>query len=239
MLGIDFAKGLLTNEKAPYLVTLFVAALAWTIVRTTDRLGSVPFLEYRTETEAAATGIGGRFGLRLRNVSVGSRFECFEIRFVKRTDQQLEFGDAAEQGARIQGTVLALPKVTKAEPDEWVVSVTSMSPGADLTIYVPVKRLIANEFPAILASTCPGTPDTSDGLKATKDEHAPKSTASGLPILLKHSPTTFFVEYELPILWAALIGWLLLLLPSFQTARVPKLPYVPMEKHHDTEGSID
>ena len=29
-----------------------------------------------------------------------------------------------------------------------------------------------------------------------------------VPILLRRSATTFFVEYEIEVLWSALVGWL-------------------------------
>lgn len=242
MLGFGLARDFLTNEKAPYIVTLFVAAAAWTVVRTTDRLASVPFVEYTVGSEAV-TGKQPRLAIRLRNVTAASRFDCFELSVVKRDGQRLEFGEAGNQTVRVRGTVATLVKFIKSDRDEWGVIVTNMSPGADLTLGIPVKTQLADERPAVLVSACPGAMANSGDRGERSNKESPKSAPQAMPpILLESSITTFFVAYELVLLWSGLAGWLLLLLPYTRSERTKvRSPLVApsMEKTYDSHGTLD
>ena len=237
---LSLAKSILGNEKAPYAVTLFVAATAWTAVHTADRVSNTPFVEYRF---ASAQTRAGKLGLelRLRNVTAATRFECFTLTLTPHAGAALKFGDAAYQQARVRGTVFARPIVTKASPNEWEVKVESLAPGADISLIIPIE---GDGEPALLVSMCPDEAGSSvdekaDGAKKERGKPAPLV----VPVLLRRSPTTFFVEFEIALLWFALVIWLVLMvmLGLSTGAKLPQRRVVTGkdEGPHNEEGSID
>jgi hypothetical protein len=175
MLGFNFARGALMNEKAPYIVTLFVAALSWTVIRTADRLAGVPFVEYRITTVLNDAGVHG-IDVRLRNITQASRFDCFTITLATRRRDCLKFGDPMHQRHQLRGSVFASFTVKRAKPDEWEIEAASVSPGADIALFVPAS---GEGVPALLASAC-DTTVTSAG--ASKDEGGKKEIAKSSPV---------------------------------------------------------
>lgn len=244
MFGLSFAKDFFISEKAPYVVTLFVAALAWTTVRTSDRLSSVPFVEYRITPERSESGQSG-VELRLRNVTAASKFDCFLLLLAPHKDASLKFGDLKDMDVRLRGTVLARPEPTHANEYEWEIKISKMSPGADLSLFIPSS---GSGNAAVLVSPCPNEVSTAvpaadnEAKKGVEKNEAPKSAAPSPPILIERSGLTFFVEYEIAILWVGLGGWLLLMLVSGKKPKMqPREPNVThvLETTHDVPGSLE
>jgi hypothetical protein len=201
MFGFTFAKNFLINDKAPYIVTLFVAALSWTAIRTSDRLASVPFVEYRVEPQSGAGGVSG-IELRIRNITQASRFDCFTITLVARRSESLILGDAAGQQHQLRGTVFASLTVKLAKPNEWEIEATNISPGADIALFVPATGI---GKPAVLASSCAGVLTVEAGAKEDEEKKVKSKVSAGvLPVLVEQSRLTWFVEHEIAILWSAL-----------------------------------
>jgi hypothetical protein len=237
MLGFKFIRSFLINDKAPFVVTLFVAALSWTAIRTSDRLASIPFIEYRTLLVKSEQGVSG-IELRLRNITAASKFECFLLTLVARRHDTLKFADPKDQQHRLRGTVFSSLKVTRSKVDEWDVEAKNLAPGADISLFVPATG--AGE-PAVLGSACANVPTV---FEASPTEGADKKAASkiapeAVPILVERSFATRFVEYEIEILWLALSLWLILMLQLFAaTERAERLRLAQRSKEvdHDATG---
>ncbi len=183
---------LLVNDKTPLIVTVFVAVLSWTALRTNDRLTSTPFIEYRLAERQNEAGIPS-VELRLRNLTTASKFDCFVLTLVPRHAEPLKFGESSKVEYRLHGTALVLPTVSAATADEWNINIHGLAPGADLSIFIPT---IGSGIPAVLADPCPGA------TAANTDKQVLE------PILIELSWRTYFVEYELQILWTLLLFWL-------------------------------
>lgn len=200
---------LLFNEKAPYLVTLFVAAASWTAVHTAERLASTPFLEYQLSEARLDSGIQA-VELRLRNITTSSRFSCFMLTVVPRRRDNLTLGDPKAQRHQLHGTVFASLTVTRAKPSEWEIRAENLAPGADIALFIPTTQ---TGRPAVLVGPCSIEASSSNSSKndADKQDRA-KPPGGTLPVLVEGGLSTFFVEYEIPILWGLLVGWLLTML---------------------------
>lgn len=237
MLGFEFVRRFLVNEKAPFVVTLFIAALSWTAIRTSDRLASVPFIEYEVEPAKSEQGISG-IELRLRNITTASKFDCFLLTLWTRRHDTLKFGDPKQQQHRLRGTVFATLAATPSKSGEWSIEAKNMAPGADITLFVPATGV---GDPAVLGSACAQVttvldPDASEG---SNQKAKPRNTSDAVPILVERSLTTRFVEYEIKILWFALGLWLILMLALFaatERAERLRLAQKPKEVDHDATG---
>jgi hypothetical protein len=217
MAGLGFLRDLLTNDKAPYMVTLFVAAFTWVAHRTTERLSGTPFVEYRispSQNERGALGVT----LRIRNITEASRFDCILITLKPRASESLKFDDSAGQRHGIQGTALTLLTAEITKPTEWAIRATNVAPGTDNWIFIPAKG--AGE-PAAMVQSCTEVSEASadDASSGGAKGDGGKAVPASNPILVRWGVRPFFVENELLILWTSLVMWLLLLYPSAQASR--------------------
>lgn len=225
------------SEKAPYVVTLFVAALTWTMLRTSDRLVNTPFIEYRIDPVRIDNKLDG-VEIRFRNITPSSSFECFLVTVASSSPDKLRFGDPTVQRHFLRGTVAAALTVTRAKPDEWEIQATDLLPGADIALQVPV---IGKDEPRIMVRQCL---EDEPGIKSEDREGSKKKTSPrpGIPTLLHRSLTTWFVEFELLILWAALGVWftamagvILVKKPAPPRSTLQK----PFKETNDEQGTID
>lgn len=190
----------LQAEKAPYVVTLFVAALGWTALRTSDRLLQTPFVEYQTKKDVVPHTGSGKYALvQLRNVTTIQSYECFLLEFVGPSS-------AFDSGATnfhiaYNGTVAVNVGVITNSDSNWRFKVQDFMPGADVVVGV-----LANERAPfrVMVRPCEATPSVDP-----KDESKAKRNVT--PVLLERSFHTWYVEYELLVLWVGLLLWLLML----------------------------
>ncbi len=195
-------------EKAPYIVTLFAAAFSWLTIRTADRLSSIPFVEY----SVASAENDGHPGVvvHLRNITLGSKFSCLQLTLGIRQGGTLKFGDPKDQQVILRGTVLSTLKLVTPLPEEWDIQINNLSPGADVSLFVPTT---GKGSPAALIGSCSasdsGYEKTAGG--ETDDEKATRRSGGELPVLVERSLTTVFVEHELCFLWSALLVWLVIM----------------------------
>jgi hypothetical protein len=212
MAGARLLQDFLAGDKAPYVVTLFVAAFTWVAHRTTDRLATVPFIEYRITSDENEKGVPG-LTLRIRNLTEGTRFDCVLITLKPRAKDALAFGDPLQQRHRIRGTALTLMTAEVTKADEWAVRATNVAPGTDNSLFIPAHG--NNAKPAAMVQQCTDVVEVSEGEPSAPSENKAEGRASGaVPVLIPWGFRTFFVEHELIILWSSLGAWLLLLLPS-------------------------
>jgi hypothetical protein len=197
------------GEKAPYVVTLFVAALSWLTIHTADRLSSIQFVEYRV----ALSDSEGRHGIevRLRNITVASKFDCFLLTFATRQGETLKFGDPKGQQITLRGTVLSTLTVIQTEDNEWDIKAENLAPGADIALFVPATGA---GTPAILTESCRANNASSeDGVAGNANNEKTTTRSRGeSPVLIQRSLTTRFVEYEIRILWSGLGLWLIVMI---------------------------
>jgi hypothetical protein len=197
------------SDKAPLVLTLFVAAIGWTTVRTTDRLSSTPFLEYRldpAELKPAKPAVD----VRVRNITTQHTFRCVRVMVVEPQLAMTKFFGARAEGTQVlRGTVLAKSDVLRAQDHEWEVEFTDLGPGADIAFRVP---LVSYELPKLLFRTCPPRATIEDADEDDGSAPGPgKSKGMPSPVLVEQSFQTWFVEHEIPVLWSVLIVWLMLL----------------------------
>lgn len=225
------------SEKAPYVVTLFVAALAWTMLRTADRLVNTPFIEYRIDPVKIDNKLDG-IEIRFRNITPSSSFECFLVTVASDSTEKLRFGEPASQKHVLRGTVAAALTVTRAKPNEWEIQATDVLPGADIALRVPV---IGKDQPRIMVRQCreEGPVVKSEDREGSGKKASPRPV---VPTLLQRSLTTWFVEFELLILWAALSVWfaamagvILVKKPASSASTLQK----SFKETYDEQGTID
>lgn len=204
-------KKIVLTDKAPYIITIFVAALAWTVVRTVDRLSALPVIEYQTSAQSSDfldSQPGQMSTVRLRNITLATTFEC--LIFVVQADPPggaYVFGRPADSRYIVRGTAIASGAVTVETPYLAQIKVTKFWPGSDLefgvtsfgngTISTKVQRCRIED------ESHPASADTSVAGKPEKD--------SPFPILLEKGWQTSFVEHETYWLWGALLIWVALL----------------------------
>jgi hypothetical protein len=226
----------LASDKAPYIVTLFVAAVAWTSVRTADRLSGTPFVEYRITDQRSDAG--RTLEIRVRNITQSAMFPCFQLMVASPDSRSLTLLPSDQWDQVIRGTVLVLGSPKRAVHDEAVIEIQNLYPGGDFAVKLPVKG--AGD-PRLLAKGCapmPAAPSDS-GADANKSKALGLSPAP--PILIPLSARTFFVEWEMTILWATLVLWGVLMLVVQLAKANPPAPIVVdlLETKHDSQGSID
>jgi hypothetical protein len=138
----------------------------------------------------------------------------------------------------IRGTVLVLGTFKRAEPEEAVIEIQNLYPGGDFAVKLPVK---GTGDPRLLAKGCPPMQAAPAASAADADKPKAAGAIPAPPILIPVSARTFFVEWEMAILWAALVLWgVMMLIVHLAKPRSP-LPVIVdfLETKHDTQGSID
>lgn len=191
-----FISDMLAAEKAPYLVAAFIAAAAWTIVRTTDRLGALPLTEYQLRSDSES----GRLqttDIRLRNITTSGKFPCFGIAIASAGEPTISFDPTASHSVVIRGGVLSRVSKTAIEKEIATFTITDFAPGADVEIKLPT---IGSGRPRLVVAACGG---------------ANRTEQPALPLLIERSAQSFLVEHELGVLWAGLAIWLALILVMF------------------------
>ena len=78
------------TEKAPYIVTVFIAAMAWTVTHFVNRIVETPTIEYRI-IKTQLQGDTYDYTIRITNLSTMSTFRNPEFTLVARGNAKLEF----------------------------------------------------------------------------------------------------------------------------------------------------
>lgn len=195
-------------EKAPYMLTIFIAAAGWTIVRTTDRLTGLPLAEYRVSEEGATDP--HRMAIRLRNITSAVKFGCFNLTVASATNSSLRFDVTKPHSILIRGGVLAKVAKQSLDADVALFKVQDFAPGADVELSWIV---VGVDEPRLLISSC--SADRKGDSTNAKDSRAGDSE----PILIRRSIKSMLVEYEMYVLWCGLAVWLALLLVTFLAGR--------------------
>lgn len=194
----------LISEKAPYVVTLFAAALSWLTIRTSDHLATVPFVEYRVASEPKTKPPG--FDLRLRNITAGSTFDCFQLMLIVRRGDSLTFGEAKDQQIELRGTVFSSLTVTRVAEREWDIKAEDVAPSADITLFVPST---GQGSPAVLVESCPAQDPSTKNASSDGTSGSPRGLA---PVLVEASWATWMLDHEMLILWVALAVWFVVMI---------------------------
>lgn len=192
----------LRAEKAPYVVTLFVAVLGWTALRTSDRLSNTPFVEYSVQNQSTGETSGGYLAtVRLRNVTSAQTFDCFIVEQLTRGN----FGEAVNQRVVYRGAVASNATVSVAQPRNWQWQVKDFMPGTDISLSAPMRA--PADF-KVLVRPCE---NAGAAANATEKEGGGKPKRA-TPIFLERSMVTWYVEHELAVLWGGLVAWLFFLI---------------------------
>src|SRR5258708_4346482 len=126
----------LFTDKAPYLITLFVAALAWTVVRTVDRLSGLPVIQYQMSvqsTDFVDSQSGQMSTIRLRNITSTTTFEC--MIFVVQAEPpggKYVFDKPADSRYIVRGSAVASGTVTVETPYLVQIKLQRFFPGGDI-----------------------------------------------------------------------------------------------------------
>ena len=186
-------KSFLSSEEAPYVVTLFVAAAAWASIRAADRHSDTPFIEYRIrDTTPQPTRT---LGVRLRNLTRGTAFQCFQLTVVSRDSKPLSFGTPETWDQILRGTVLILGTARKSDPSRSRPRDPHLPPGRRLCT---AKASEGDGEPRLLARGCPVASGASTAALA-EQEKSRIAASSHFPILIAASAKTIFVEWEIAI----------------------------------------
>ena len=199
-------KALLT-DKAPYLITLFFAALAWTVVRTVDRLSSLPVIQYQMSPQSADfvdSQLGQMSTIRLRNITLTTTFEC--LIFVIQAEPpggKYFFGKPADNRYILRGTAVASGTVTVEAPYLTQITMQRFWPGSDIEFGV---TSFGNGTMSTKVQRC-RTDDESQPIPATVNAPEKSDKEAPFPVLLEEGWQTSFVEHETYWLWSALLLW--------------------------------
>jgi hypothetical protein len=199
------------TDKAPYIITVFFAALAWTVVRTVDRLSGLPVIQYQTSvqsTDFLDSQAGQMSTIRLRNITSATTFEC--LIFVVQAEppgSTYVFDKPADSRYIVRGTAVASGTVTVETPYLVQIKLERFWPGSDIEFGV----------------TSFGNGAMTTKVQRCRTEDEPQSAFAGVgvvgkpekdspfPVLLENGWQTSFVEHETYWLWGALLLWGLLL----------------------------
>lgn len=199
----------LSTDKAPLYVSMFFAALAWTLVRTVDRIAATPIVEYKVDPHSqsfASDGPDRVIGVHFRNMSASRPIDCLYV-FLgvpmknSASDPTLKLNKFTPSVLRINGPVFANVTIQFATTSNAEVELTNFPLGADIELGI---RASGEDNLRVRARTCA----------------QPKTTgvSAAMPVMLERSATTRLIEHELHVLWAGLVLWSLVLL-GLATAR--------------------
>lgn len=201
----------LLTDKASYIITVFVAALAWTVVRTVDRLSGLPVIQYQTSvqsTDFVDSQTGQMSTIRLRNITLATTFECLILVVqAEPPGSAYVFDKPAENRYILRGTAVASGTVTVETPYLAQIKLQKFWPGSDIEFGV----------------TSFGNGAMSTKVQRCRSEDEPQPSSAGVsvagkrekdppfPVLLENGWQTSFVEHETYWLWGALASWAVLL----------------------------
>ena len=202
------------REKMPYVITILIAALGWTVVRTADRFASLPFIEFSIVQSGADSSI------RLKNITNDKAFECVMVLFALSDDKNvpLEFAPQNPTKMAIRGHTLfkSSPRLSNS-PTEIVQEISGFGPGSDMELTFQAKneagrlRVFASQCENSLGDDTSGKNADESRDKSTGKEdsgESQKAKSKFAPILIERSWKTFFVQYDIEILWFAMFIWI-------------------------------
>ena len=201
----------LLTDKAPYIITVFVAALAWTVVRTVDRLSGLPVVQYPTSaqsTDFLDSQAGQISTIRLRNITSATTFEC--LIFVVQAEPPggaYVFDKPADSRYIVRGTAVATGTVTVETPYLVQVKLERFWPGSDIEFGVVS---IGNGAMTTKVQRCRAEDEPQPAFAGISVVEKPEKD-SPFPVLLENGLQTSFVEHETYWLWGALLLWAALL----------------------------
>lgn len=193
----------LSTDKAPLYVSFFFAALAWTLVRTVDRIAATPIVEYRVHPHSE-TFIGDGpdrvIGVRFRNMTLARPVNCLIVNLSAQTkksadEMPLEFTKMTPSTYRLNGHVLAKATAEVLDARSAQLNMKNFPPGADIEFGV---RANGTGKLNVKASPC-------EDSKGTEG-------AAAMPVILERSLKTRVIERELQVLWSGLGLWALALI---------------------------
>ena len=207
---------MLHDDKAPYFITIFIAAFCWTVVRTVDRLSALPLIEYSASISAQASGGSSNYTLRLRNISNDKVFSCVKVILRVPKESKFSFSISANPIPRLRGAMYVEPKVGQIAAGFAEIYLLNFSPGADLE-YVFVGT--GNDAIRLLAQICPAIDEVPVGTAKLKGkEEGSTKTKSDAPthvLLIEKSLETSFIDNELAYLWSFLVLWGILMIALY------------------------
>lgn len=191
----------LSTDKAPLYVSFFFAALAWTLVRTVDRIAATPIVEYRVHPHSetfAGDGPDRVVGVRFRNMTFARPVNCLIVFLsapMKKsaTEMPLEFTGVTPSTYRLNGHVFAKATAEILDTRSAQLNMKNFPPGADIEFGL---RASGEGKLNVKASPCDS--------KGTEG-------AAAMPVILERSVKTRLIERELEVLWSGLALWALAL----------------------------
>jgi len=175
-------------EKAPYVLTLFVAACGWLVTYTVARYEKVPLVEYSTSTDGqdVRNGENSIFSTTLRNISPSGLVACVRLQFTARDHGGRDVQMKNQELVSISGP---LTDVIFTDRDKAVIFQMDLHPEAavelPMTATTPATltvRLAPCELPTGLPANGP------------------------LPVLMEASLKTSIIQHSLGVLWLGFIA---------------------------------
>lgn len=178
------------TDKAPYLVTLFVAAVAWAVTHFVDRVIDAPTLEFTISTTPVPGGaLYSEYVVKVRNLSGKATFREPEFTIVAR-DKETQFvtkGDFTTIRARPPGT--AVDGVARVDRTGAYFKIPVFPPQAEFDL---ITRYGGTVPPVFVGR--------------------PPAVGTESFVLLEASLQTWLAKHEFSIITCVLGLWLLLLL---------------------------
>lgn len=209
--GTTSIRKTLFSDKAPYIITVFVAALAWTVVRTVDRLSGLPVIQYQTSvhsTDFLDSQAGQMSAIRLRNITSTTTFEC--LIFVVQAEPPggaYVFDKPADSRYIVRGTAVSSGTVTVETPYLVQIKLERFWPGSDIEFGV---TSFGNGAMTTKVQRCRTEDEPQRAFAGVSVVGKPEKD-SPFPVLLENGWQTSFVEHETYWLWGTLLLWAVLL----------------------------
>jgi hypothetical protein len=188
----------LSTDKAPLYVSFFFAALAWTLVRTADRIAATPIVEFSVQPHSesfARDGPDRVIGVRLRNMTLAHPVSCLVVYLNATSDIPFQFTAVTPSTYRINGHVHVRAYAQILDSSNAQFDLQSFPPGADVEFGLRAK---GEGTLNIKAKPC----DAPTGTEA----------AATMPVIVERSVKTRLIERELQVLWSGLALWALALI---------------------------
>lgn len=183
--------GALYSDKAPYLVTLFVGALAWLVSYTVARYEKVPVIVYSVAAptpSAAASGVTN-FAATFTNISPAQAIDCAAIQ-LKAVGTTAGSDPPLAKGKVTLLTNSIVRHTLDEEAGAVVLQVFSMQPEA--AIRVQASAAGTNSLRVFTAPCVSARGEQKPGL---------------LPILKEESLETLVLQRSLLLLWSGAMAW--------------------------------
>jgi hypothetical protein len=188
----------ITREKAPYVLTLFFAALGWTISKTSDRLVDRPVVEFSVSQSVEMNTNSNLHVLRLRNIGALEPIPCLKaFLFAYSPNGERVAFTSAQPMVTIRSL---MPPETSAVVKEGagIIVLQAFMPRGDVEATFKSAQPVDTQFQAKLCS----------GVDAGVTPDIQKSRV----VLLPKSLESLLIEHELRIQWALISAWGLFML---------------------------